>query len=312
MEHSHQIAPEDDGNHAPPPGADSSWQESWFLGWYDPLRRAAGFHHVGIARVAGSANVWHWLALDGKVLVRFQDLELSVPTGDMSDFELGPLRVRTKDPLRSYVLEADHHADAVRADLIYDAFTDPFSFSMDVPGVDLGKAHYESLGRVRGTVTTASGDVAVAGFGYQDHSWGPRSFGGLRTHRFAYVTIGDDLFASVFVFSGDQGARHFGYVNDRGTFHAVVAADFDARVADDGHSPRGCDIRVWTEHGRGYRFTCRQIDVTHPITQVDGFFVTDGFGVFESGGRMGTGLLEINERKTPSPEHRQWLGLEQT
>ena len=44
------IRPEDDGSHTPPPDASEYWQESWFLGWYDPARQAAGFHHLGLQR----------------------------------------------------------------------------------------------------------------------------------------------------------------------------------------------------------------------------------------------------------------------
>jgi hypothetical protein len=31
--------------------------------------------------------------------------------------------------------------------------------------------------------------------------------------------------------------------------------------------------------------------------------------MFECGGRLGVGIVEVNERKAPSPQHREWLGL---
>lgn len=52
------IRPEDDGSHSVPPAASEFWQESWFLGWYDPAKRAAGFHHLGLQPVRRRADVW--------------------------------------------------------------------------------------------------------------------------------------------------------------------------------------------------------------------------------------------------------------
>jgi hypothetical protein len=298
----------DDARHEPPADADERWQESWFLSWYDPRRRAAGFHHIGLVPGRATADLWHWVAVDGRVAARFQDLRLLMPSGDLPDMQVGPIRVMTKVPLRSYSLVTAH--DGFRSEVLYEAFTEPFAFSMDIAGADLGKGHYETLGRVRGSIETVDGTVDVGGLAFQDHSWGPRDYGALKAHRWACVNFGEDLFASIFSFSSDQGTREFGYVYDGGAFHGIVAADFDARVANDGHSPRGCDVRVWTADDRGYRFICSDIEVTSPTTHDDGYFVSDGFGVFECGGRLGTGLLEVNERAAPSPEHRRWLNLE--
>ncbi|HEV3354866.1 MAG TPA: hypothetical protein VG076_18185 [Acidimicrobiales bacterium] len=298
----------DDARHRPPAGADGRWQESWFLSWYDPLHRAGGFHHIGLAPLRGTADLWHWVALDGAVAARFHDLRLPIPDDDLPDLQLGPVHVQTKVPLRSYSLRTEH--EGFRSEALYESFTEPFEFAIDAPGADIGKGHFESLGQVRATIETSDGTVETGGLAYHDHSWGPREYGALKAHRWACVSFGDDLFASVFSFSTDEGRRDFGYVYDDGAFHGVRAAEFDARVANDGHTPRGCDLRVWTTDGRGYRFVCRDIDVASPGAHNDGFFVTDGFGVFECGGRLGTGLLEINERAAPSPEHRSWLNLD--
>lgn len=304
-----RVAVTDDGTHEPPPGSDPSWQESWFVGFYDQFRKAVCFYHLGIARVAGRADVWHWVALDGEVVSRFQQLDLPVPTGDMSDFEIGPLHIRTTTPLRGYHVTSTDAEHKVETDVQYEAFTEPFAYSLDFAGADVGKGHYESIGRASGTITVDGEPTDVEGFAFQDHSWGPRHYGGLKAHRWVYVTFGDDLFGSIMSFTSDEGSKEFGFVFDSGEFHRIVRADFNARVANDGHSPLGCDLQVWTEKGRGYRFTCAQVDVSSPSTHLDGYFVTDGFGVFESGGRLGIGILEVNERKVPSTLHQQWLGL---
>jgi hypothetical protein len=303
----HAVDEGDDGSHVPRPGADPSWQESWYVGFYDQFRRAVCFSHVGIARVAGRADVWHWVALDGRVLSRFQRLDLPVPEGDMSDFEIGPLHIRTTTPLRAYHVTSEDPEAKVRTEMRYEAFTEPFAYSLDFKGADIGAGHYESIGQAVGTITVDGDSTDVEGFAFQDHSWGPRQLGKLKAHRWVYVTFGDDLFGSIMSFTSDEGSKEFGFVFDQGEFHAIASAEFNIRMANDGHSPLGCDVRLWVANGRGYRFTCPQVDVSSPSTHRDGYFVTDGFGVFESGGRLGVGIVEVNERKAPSPQHREWL-----
>jgi len=306
----YEIDARDDGSHVPPAGSDPSWQESWYVGFYDQFRRAVFFAHVGIARVAGRADVWHWVALDGRVVSRFQQLDLPVPQDDMAKFDIGPLHIQTTEPLRGYHVTSSDDAVGVTCDVRYRAFTDPFAYSLDFAGAEIGKGHYESIGRATGTITVDGKSTEVEGFAFQDHSWGPRQLGRLRAHRWVYVTFGDDLFGSIMSFTSDEGSKEFGFISDRGEFHAIEHADFNVVMANDGHSPLGCDVRVWVAGGRGYRFTCPQVDVSSPSTHLDGYFVTDGFGVFESGGRLGIGIVEVNERKAPSPEHRRWLGLD--
>ena len=299
------IRPEDDGSHAVTPDADESWQESWFLGWYDPATRAAGYHHLGLQRVRRRADVWSWIAVDGAVVGKYQNLRLPLPADDLSDLTLGPLHVLTKAPLRSYALSSAYE-NGNRSDVVYDSFTDPFAFSL---GGDIGSDHYESMGRVTGSVTVAGAETEISGWAYQDHSWGPRQWGMLLSHRWIWATFGHDLFCSAFSFTTPKGRKDFGYVYDGGEFRGVTRLSTGARVADDGHSPVGCDARLWTADGRGYHIT-GTCEVTSPTSHDEGVFLTDGMSVFDCGGRLGTGIFEVSELKGPAPWHRELLALE--
>jgi hypothetical protein len=303
--HPRAIRPEDDSAHTAPPDADEFWQESWFLSWYDPARKAAGFHHFGLQRVRQRADLWSWIAVDGAVVGKYQNLRLPLPADDLSDLTLGPLHVLTKTPLRSYAVSAVYD-NGNRSDVVYESFTDPFAFSLGSD--DIGKDHYESMGRVTGTVTVAGADTDVAGWAYQDHSWGPRHWGLLLTHRWLWATFGPDLFCSAFTFTTPKGRLDFGYVYDDGEFRGITRLDTGARLADDGHSPAGCDARLWTADGRGYHIT-GECQVTSVSTHDEGVLLTDGMTVFECGGRLGTGIFEINELKAPTAAHRAALGL---
>ena len=107
------------------------------------------------------ADVWSWIAFDGAVVGKYQNLRLPLPADDLSDLTLGPLHVLTKTPLRSYALSAAYD-NGNRSDVVYESFTDPFSFSL---GGDIGNDHYESMGRVTGSITVAGAETEVGRLG---------------------------------------------------------------------------------------------------------------------------------------------------
>ena len=49
--------------HAPSGEDPMGFIENWLLAWYDPERRAGGYHHVGLRRSEGLADCWNWVAL---------------------------------------------------------------------------------------------------------------------------------------------------------------------------------------------------------------------------------------------------------
>jgi hypothetical protein len=297
----------DNGSHEPPPGAGPGWQETVLLAWFDPVARAGGFHHVDLQHVAGRACLQSWLALEGEVVARRQDLELALPQSDVGALEVPTLRLTTRAPLRDYGFAIE--LDGVGADLEYAALVDPYSYEVSSEGAAIASGHYESFGRVTGTLRAGAREVAVCGSGFQDHSWGERDYGAFKAHRWACAMFGEDLFACLYSVTVDRGRRDFGYVCERGAFHPVVRTAFNVRMDDDGHSPLGADVHVWTGDGRGYRMQAT-VDASSPSTQHGGYFVSDGLARWECGGRLGAGLLEVNELAAPLPAQRAALGLE--
>lgn len=301
-----EIRPEEYGRHEPPPGAHESWQESWGFIWHDPHRRAGGMNHISIQRLRGIADVWSWVAVNGKVVGKYQNLKLPLPEKDFPNWSLGGQTVTTESGRRSR-LELSY--EAASADLHYEAHTDPLAFSLDIEGVSWGSAHYESIGRVKGTVTAGGTPVAVDGFAWQDHSWGPRRWADVLSHRWIVGSFGSDLFISairVIRESNPEGIA-YGFVFDNGTLNMVNHVTFGGRIADDGHSPAGCDARVWTEAGHGYHIT-GDVHLASPSSHVEGFWFTDGLAVLECGGRLGSGIFEAQELNRPAPWHREIRG----
>jgi hypothetical protein len=300
-----QIPESDNASHEP--GDDERWQETTFLAWFDPVARAGGFHHVDVQPNRERACLWSWLAVDGRVVAHRQDLNLPLPKTDISELELDSLSVSTLRPLRDFGFTVE--LDGARAELCYTARTEPFAYHMDGSGATVATGHYETHGRVTGTVSVGERQVPVEAAGFQDHSWGPRDYGSVLAHRWLWAYLGEDLLASVFSLIGERGRADFGYVHDAGTFHAVRQARFNARIDDDGHSPIDADVRVWTATGRGYRFGFT-VDVSSISSQDGDFFITDGLGVAECGSRLGPGLLEVHDAGRPTAAERRWLGLD--
>jgi len=301
-----EISPAEFGRHEPPAGADDSWQESWGFAWHDPVRRAGGINHISIWRNRGVADVWSWVAVNGKVVGKYQNLKLPLPEKDFPNWSLGGQTITTESGRRCRLALSYDNASA---ELSYQAFSEPLAFSMDVDGASSwGKQHYESIGRVNGTVTAGGQSVQVSGFGWQDHSWGSRRWADVLSHRWLWAGFGPDLFISAIQVIGAASpqAVPIGFVYDHGKLHRVEQASFGARISDDGHSPVGCDADIWTDAGHGYHLTGR-VHTASPSSHNEGFWFTDGLATFELGGRLGAGIFEVQDHKGPAPWHRELL-----
>lgn len=303
--------------HQPDEGADESWQETWFLVWFDPVTRTGGYHHGGLCRVAGGAEVWSALVLEGREVARFNSLSLPPPDGPYHDMVLGPLHLGSKD-LRTHAVQARYQDSG--CDVVYEAFTDPVVYSMDVDGAALGSGHYESVGRVSGTFSVEGRTIDVAGFGYQDHSWGNRQYGNVLSFRWLFAVFGPDVFCNVYKVSTGETATYMpSYVYADEDFHVVSAAQLGFELSDDGHSPTGAMSTIWTPGHGGYSLRAR-VDSTTLHTHRPGttpasashgeFMSTVGFGTVEMGGRLGVCILENRELGSPAPWHRAELGSE--
>jgi hypothetical protein len=316
------YGPRDNGTHQPVEG-DPTWQESVFVSWYDVRTRSGGYHHVDFQPHRQRCCVWSWTAAEGSVTSRYQSLNAPLAP-DVADFTVGPLSWRTRHPLSSYALDVTAADSAITVEstafeaftpLLYQRMAEDGSPADDHGSVGLSDygsqstGHYEAFGRVRGSVAGIDGRTRVVdGYGFQDHSWGPRQYGRLTSaHRFIHATFGTDLFASLYAMSRDASSFNYGYVFDRGSFHSVDDIEVEVTMGRDGHTPTAFRAVVWTHTGRGYELA-GSCEVSSVSTHDGDYFATDAYGRFSMGGRVGGGLLSVRERAEPSSEHRAWLG----
>jgi hypothetical protein len=294
--------------HDPPKGAHESFQESWGFAWCDPIQGAGGINHISIQRLRGHADVFNWIAVGGEVVGKYQHLNLPHPEKDFPDWELGRMKITTESDRRCRI-ELDH--ERASAELSFEGYTDPITFSLDVDGSSWGSAHYESIGRVTGTVTAGGEPIQVSGVGWQDHSWGPRRWADCLGHRWIMAGFGPELFMSVLQIITEAGPTPvpIGFVYDSGKLHGLERIEFNAEIADDGHSPSGCDAYIWTDAGHGYHVT-GEVALSSVSSHFEGFWINDGLTTFECRGRLGAGIFETQELNRPTSWHRDVLGLD--
>lgn len=293
-----------------PAEPDPYWQESFFIGWYDARRRCGGHHHISFCPYQSLAHVWSLISLDGRIIARRQENAVPMPTADLDDVTVGPLRFTAGPTARDLRLTIDGEAQLT---IDYRALTDPTTLDFNTGGLQLGKGHYESMGRVRGALEVDGRRIELTGSAWQDHSWGPRKLSSHKSGRYFWAVFGEDLALSVYGIDDAGGQNRFGYVLDAGQMHPVESATFGVQVGDDGLSPRSLDARVYTTTGRGYHVTgtADANALVGGAGWADGgdFFGMNGLMRYACGGRLGEGLLEITELRTPLAHHIAELNL---
>jgi len=287
------IVQDDIGRHEAPADAEA-WQESWCLAWHDPHRRCGGWHHIGLQRNRGFADVWNWLVVDGRVVGRYDNLRNPLPEEDFPDFTIGGMGIVNHN-LRDYGFQAEYDTGA-GAELEYAAYTDPFSYDLRADLIDMGTDHYESHGRITGSVEDGRGKrVAIDGFGWSDHSWGVRDWSQSLAHRWLQANFGPTAFISAWQVMTATDRVLAGYIYADGAFHGVQSVQFGAGVHDDGYSPARSDTVFWTDTGQGFHVTST-VGASVPVMHDASFWMTDGLATFEMGGKLGAGFFEVHER----------------
>jgi len=297
MRITHDVPVTDDSAHAP--GPQENWQESFCVLWYDPRDRVGGHFHTGLQKNRSCADYWTHVVVDGKVVAH--ELALAVPLGDVDypSLQLGPLQISTIDPLRSYRVRASY--EEVQCEARYEAFPGPVvGFDMDHPGAPIGKGHFESFGRVEGTIDVAGRRIHFQGLGLHDHSWGPRDYTNLLAMRNVIVNFGEDLYFQTFSTATPEGRNAWGYIVADGELQPVVAVTGHTKIDEDGWTPLGFDSTLWTDSGRGYHVTGVADCTSHAVTTAR---TVRGVGYVrcELGGRVGGGQIWVGEMHDAAP-----------
>jgi hypothetical protein len=286
---------------------DPRWQESFYLGWVDLENRACGATHISLAPATGrDTHVWSWVMVDGKVVARSQQHRLPLPDNDSNDLKLGCAHLRQGNQPGWLALSVDY-GQGISLDLELMPNCPPVELSLDRGDTVLGDRHYEIMGMVSGNIHLPDRVLQIQASCWSDHSWGPRDFSTNIAHRWLWASFGSDFSICAFGFMTTSGYFPFGWVWDAGAVHLIIGAEFHAVVADDGITPEGCDAAIRVGSNRMYRVHGRVLDAA--LMGGVGWHAMNGLTRYECNGRVGEGLLEINELKILTPAMKAELGI---
>ncbi|WP_067668387.1 DUF7065 domain-containing protein [Nocardia miyunensis] len=283
-----------------PPDDDARWQESFCIVWHDPATRSGGNHHFSLWRNQRRADIWSWLVLDGVEAGREQVNEIAIPDAGFEDFRVGGMRLRSYGDFGKFRLELDY--GTVCAAIDFRAYSPPVELDYARGGASLGKRHIESLGAVDVEV----GGRRLSGVAFQDHSWGNRELGRNPAGQFMFAVFGPDLMTSVYLRQTLTGPDQDGWILRNGVLEPVRRATISASVGNDGLFPIRSRCDVWTATG-GTRIN--GVFQTGAVEGGIGLLAGDGLMEFETGGRLGGGMLELKPLRAPLPEHQRILNL---
>ncbi|MGF7150228.1 hypothetical protein FHS96_003886 [Sphingomonas zeicaulis] len=279
------------------PGAEASWQESALFVWHDREAGVGGFWRLGQEPVVQALNSCFALFTDDGTRFRSNVTGVPMAASDRGDRHMGwgnALRVE----LDSLQIAADF-ADCT-ATLRFEDFHPRYDYMALVKGPPMpdGTAHhFEVAGRMTGTVRLGDREIVVDALGYRDRSWGPRSWGSLRSTRWWPSVFGPDLSAHVLavVTEGGQYLK-FGYILRDGVPLAIVDSEILVTMESDALSPRGGTAHILLETGETLEIGCDRADGV--AMHVRGYTAVECIGIARLGDRIGMSNLEVSTNAT--------------
>jgi hypothetical protein len=319
-----RLEPDDELTHVP--DAAKNFNESVYVNAFDPARRAGGWLRLGNRVNEGYAELSVCLHLpDGRVACQFQ----RPPIESNREFDAGGLIYRVEEPFRTASISYDGELllledpealrdpaaafaaaprtrGAVRWEL--EAISPPHggvpttaaAERRSLYGPEFSRGHFNLHVAARGTVAVDGERWELDGFGWRDHSWGPRYWQAIWAYRLFLGNCGRDRGFMLLRNTPAAGpSRRLGVLLVDGSYEEVVDLDLTTRWSGD--DPRGATISVRTAR-RSAVIEARVLTLV-PLRnrRRDGerllvSRVAEGFTEFDWEGRRGYGMSEYIER----------------
>lgn len=219
------------------------WQESVFFAWRDARTGISGVHRLALETQRGTSNTYCGLMLDDGTSYRQRVLDGALDHGGAgaTRCEVAPQHVLLGPSPTLVVHDTDAEVDAELT------FTNFEELSEGLQGGDggyqaslLASHHVEGLCNVRGSVRIDGRELTVDGYGFRDHSWGPRDWEAILSHRVCIGTTGPDLAWSALVMHvAGRPLMTQGYVSRGGTEIPATSVDLICHLEPDGLTHRG-------------------------------------------------------------------------
>lgn len=317
------MRPEDEFTHAP--GPEVNFNESVYTNGFDTRTRVGGWMRLGNRVNEGYAELSVCLYLpDGRIACQF----LRPPIADNDRFDAGGLSYSVIEPFRKVSM-------AYEGDLMIvedpEALRDPqklFAMGRRLPGYagwtheavspvhggepandsvqtmygrDFSLGHFNQHGKVRGEIRVGDERWDIDGFGWRDHSWGPRYWQAIYYYRLFIANFANgDGFMLLKITDRGGRSRRLGVLLVDGRYEEVTDMD----VATDWTAAKDpARVRI------GVRSANRKAVVTGEILRLaplrnrrkagDEVLVSriaEGYTRFDWNGLEGYGMTEYIER----------------
>lgn len=271
---------------------DPTWQESVYLSWYDAEARIGGTHRLAIRPNQELSNIWCGVYDGDRAIFRHvaEDIPLDWSRNDENGFAAGPIRLYHDGTSLRLLLEAPD----CRVDLRVEDFVGSLKgFDDGGKMQSIHKNHFSLHCGVRGTVTMGGEVREVNGLGWRDHSWGPRRWDTILTHRAVGGNFGPDFqfHSMALLVLGGQIQRR-GHVVRNGVIVPMTNFQTVVHLLEDGVTAIGGHVEMAFEDGSEFRFDC-----TVPqgvFTELEGYIGFYGVGpCLSSDGRSGICNFEV-------------------
>ncbi len=278
------------------PAADEWWQDSAFVVWWSASAGIGGVCRIGHEpnHAGGIAALWFGLVTrDGKRYRR--NLSATLTSADRSSDGFGALggryRLLYDGGCRLRVSDEGCEVD-LRVEDFYRR-TDFFPANAGTLTKEFASSHFETSGRITGSVRLDGRDYDVDGLCHRDRSWGIRRWNTLLNHRWVPGTFGPELsFGSISWHGIDGTLRRFGYVIRRGEVTYADDVDVVVEMEPDGVTYRG-GRATWMLPGEPpLVIDCRPIDGV--VFEHHGVGSVDAPCELERDGKVGFCDLEVS------------------
>ena len=245
-EDSMPIKPEDEGLHAP--GPQPEWNESAFLAWRDSASGVGGNHRIGNEINRGTANMWLGLYTDSGM--RFRDVREGVPFERMtggSGLKCDSQQIfHDGKDLRLVSTSDDYSVNLVIKDLPgCERWATSASFTAYWEALqNVQKEHYNSHCAVSGTVRIRGSEFTVSGYGWRDHSWGPRKWEEILNVRIVAGNFGGKTpFGFYSALHANGALARAAMINRDGQWEDIKDFELTVAVDEDGVTAKSADVR---------------------------------------------------------------------
>jgi hypothetical protein len=287
----HTYAAIDDCPHAH--DDQSNWQESALFVWYDRDAGVGGFWRLGHEPVNSQANsCFGMFTREGE---RFRVNVTGVPLAstDRGETHMGlgaELRIDLDGAPRIRATFRD-----CEASLRFDDFHPRYAYH-DLVGLesiqDSAAHHFEVAGAIRGQARVGGRTMTVNALGYRDRSWGPRTWGTLRSTRWWPCVFGPDLSLHILHCVLDSGRMfRLGYVLRNGVPQPIVDSDMAIQLESDAMTPRRGECTFRLANGETLELRSERVDGV--VLHVRGYTAVEAIGEVRMGDRVGMCDMEV-------------------